>query len=55
MGDRRKKDFLTNAIEDVGKAVSGVVHDIGEIPVVKDIGKAINAEGIKHRRPFRTM
>lgn len=47
MGDRRKKDFLTNAFEDVGKAVSGVVHDIGEIPVVKDIGKAINAEGIK--------
>jgi len=47
MGDRRKKDFLTNALEDVGKAVSGVVRDIGEIPVIKDIGKAINSEQIK--------
>lgn len=45
--DRRKKDFLTNAFEDAGKAISGVVHDIGEIPIIKDIGKAINSEQIK--------
>lgn len=47
MGDRRKKDFLTNAFEDAGKAISGVVRDIGEIPVIKDIGKAINSQQIK--------
>lgn len=47
MGDRRRKDFITNALEDAGKAISGVVRDIGEIPVIKDIGKAINSEQIK--------
>lgn len=46
MVDRRKKDFLTNAFEDAGKAIGGVLHDIGENPVIKDIGKAINSEQI---------
>jgi len=44
---RRKKDFLSNFFDDVGAKVGGVLKDVGEIPIIKDIGKAINSEQIK--------
>ena len=44
---RRKKDFLTNAFEDIGTAVGGVLRDVGNNPVIRDIGKAIHSEDIK--------
>lgn len=44
---RRKKDFLTNFFDDIGKGIGGVLRDVGNIPIIRDIGKAIHSEQIK--------